>query len=95
MMAAVALKGLAGLDPQHAVGRTTTARAAKAVRPTRLLQRRLALRLGATLLEKLKQRHPRLKLNAIHRHDTPSLETTQDRVRPSVAQIVSLADVSC
>ncbi len=58
MMAAVALKGLAGLDPQHAVGRPTTARAAKAVRPTRLLQRRLALRLGTTRLKQLKQRLP-------------------------------------
>ena len=46
-------------------------------------------------LEKLKQRHPRLKLYAIHTHDTPLLGRTQDSVRPSVAHLVSLAEDSC
>jgi hypothetical protein len=95
MMAGVALEGLAGSDPQHAVGRTITARAAEALRPARLLQCCLALRLGPELLEQFKQRHPRLKLYAIHGHDTPLLRKTQDSVRLSVAQFVSLAETHC
>jgi hypothetical protein len=55
----------------------------------------LALHLSATLLEKRNQRHPRRKLNAIHGHDTPSLETLLDRLRLSVAQLVSGADLPC
>ena len=95
VMAEVTLEGLAGSHAQHAVGRTPTARTAKTLRPARPFQRRLALSLGSELLEQLKQRHPGLKLNTIHGHDTPLGETTQYSVRPSVAQPVSLAEDSC
>jgi hypothetical protein len=50
-MADIALEGLAGSDPQHAVARATTARAAKTHRPARALQRCFALRLGPVLPE--------------------------------------------
>ena len=68
MMADVALEGLAGAAAQHAVRGSAAVRAAKPVRPTRALQRRLALRLGAELLEVLEQRHPVLELDPIHGH---------------------------
>ena len=94
VMAGVALEGLARSDPKHAVRGTTTARAAKALRPARLLQCGLALRLGTKPLEQLKQRHPGLKLNPIHGHDTPLWRKPRFRVRPLVAQFVSLAEDS-
>ena len=65
----LALEGLADSDAEHVMLRLAAARATEALRPARLFQRRLALRLGAELLEKLGQRQARLKLDAIHRHD--------------------------
>ena len=94
-MAGVALEGLAGLRSQHTVGRTTTAWAAKALRPARLLQRCFTLRLGPEVMEKLEQRHPGLKLNSIHGHGSPHLKKFQDSVRPVVTHLVSLAEDSC
>ena len=91
-MAGVALEGLACSHAQHAVRRSATARAAKSLRPARVLQRRLALGLGSELLEQFKQRHPPLKLNTIHGHDAPVRKKTHVRVRPSGAQFVSLAE---
>ena len=95
VMAGVALEGLAALGSQHAVGRAATARANKPRRPASPLQRRFTLRLGPELPEKLEQRHPGLKLNSIHRHDTPLLKKTLDSVRPLVTHLVSLAEDSC
>ena len=89
--AGVAPEGLAGSDAQHAVGRTTTAGAAKALRPARVLQRRLTLSLGPELLKQLKQRHPPLKLNTIHGHDAPRSQRNPCQGAPLGAQFVSLA----
>lgn len=52
----------------HRLVRTTTTRAAKALRPTPLLKRLFALLLGPILLEKIRQTQAVLKLNRVLSH---------------------------
>ena len=66
----LALKGLTPATAQDLMSRLTTAGTAKPVRPTGAFQCRFALHLGAELLKKRGQRQARLKLDAIHRHDS-------------------------
>ena len=71
--AALALKGLTPPLTQDIMTRLTAVGAAKPIRPTGAFQRRFALRLGAELLQKRRQRQAGLKLDAIHGHDrTPA-----------------------
>ena len=70
-MARVALKGFAAFTGQDAMSVVIALRAAKALWPTRLKQRRFALALSAKLFHKFGHRQPRLELHTIHRHDTP------------------------
>lgn len=70
---ALALEGLTPATAQDVMSRLTAARTAKPVRSAGAFQCRFALRLGAELLQKRRQRQAGLKLDAIHGHDrTPT-----------------------
>ena len=64
-----ALKDLAYPVADNVVHRTGAARTTKTLRPAHHFQRLFALRLGSVVLEKLRHRQPRLKLDSVHRHD--------------------------
>lgn len=95
MPAGIALEQLPGAATQHAMRRTAATRAAKTLRPARLLKRRLALLLGAVPLEKLRHRQARLELDSIHRHASTHRNELGQRIRAEVAHHVSLAYVHC
>ena len=83
--AGLALEALRPVVLNHAVRvcRTTTARAAKAVRPAGLLQRGCALFLAAILSDELRHRHSRLKLNPILGHGAPLCSGCKSSLRPA------------
>jgi hypothetical protein len=62
MPAAIALEQAPGAVTDYAVSIAIAARATKAARPTSALQHRSAMRLGAKVAMKFRQRHSGLKL---------------------------------
>ena len=68
MPAAIALEQAPGAVTDYAVSIAIAARATKAARPTSALQHRSAMRLGAKVAMKFRQRHSGLKLDSIERH---------------------------
>ena len=95
MPARIALKDLARAIAQNVMGGMAASRTAKAVRPAHGFKRLLALCLGSVVLQKVRHRQSRLKLNSIYRHLTSLRLFGGGDFTVSKAHQMSLADVRC
>ncbi len=95
MPARVALKNLAHAIAQNVMRRVIAVRTRKTARPAKGLKRLLALRFGSVVLQKVRHRQSRLKLNSIHRYFVALPLCNGGHFTVSQAHHMSLADVYC